>query len=523
MIKRKKRIAIIGAGCTGMASVAMCKEEGMEPVCFEKTDKPGGTWCYREETIEGVASIMPTTIINHSKEMGAYSNFPPAKEFNNYMRHNEVYQYFMEYWNKYDCFRHVRVNMDVISIKRTDDYDETGRWIVTVKNLVTYEISSEVYDGVMVCVGHINRPKMGSFPGQEKFKGKILHTHSLKGVQEFKDQKIIIVGIGCSALDAAVETSCVAKQVYLSTKTGAHIMTRVGPRGYPMDYVLLRRYLTGFLDYWPRDWCSRFLEKKYLDPKFDHKMYNIPPQYPMLSKDPIINDHIGSKLLSGSVIQKGDISYITENGVVFNGDNHETEADTIIMATGYTWKFPFLDEDIILQEDGKIKLYKCMFPPHLKHSTLVIIGFVLVWGPGLPVGEMQARYAAHILSGKGSLPSVKEMEKDIVKRHNRNAKWYAPNDKMTIRVDFIQYMDEIAALFKVKPNLLKLFFTDVKLFWKLYWGPSVSYQYRLKGPHKWEGARDAIMTSEKRLLFPLQLDRYKEEKEQPHKNFTCSQ
>ncbi|GIX76797.1 flavin-containing monooxygenase 5 [Caerostris extrusa] len=185
----KKRIAVIGAGCTGMSSVAMLKEEGMEPVCFEKTSKPGGTWCYREETMEGVASIMPTTIINHSKEMGAYSTFPPAKEYNNYMRHGEVYQYFMEYWSEHDCFKHVRVNMDVISVRRAKDYDDTGRWIVTVKDLISNEISSEVYDGVMVCVGHINRPKLAYYPGQENFKGKIIHTHSLKDVSEFKDQK----------------------------------------------------------------------------------------------------------------------------------------------------------------------------------------------------------------------------------------------------------------------------------------------------------------------------------------------
>ncbi|XP_055932241.1 flavin-containing monooxygenase 5-like [Argiope bruennichi] len=503
MDKSKKRIAVIGAGVSGMSSIAMLKEEGLEPVCFEKTDRPGGTWFYREETIEGVASIMPTTIINHSKEMGAFSTFPPAKEYNNYMRHYEMYQYLMEYWSKYDCLKHVRVNMEVISVKRTDDYNETGRWAVTAKSLITNEISTEVYDGVVVCVGHINRPKMAIFPGQDKFKGKIIHSHSLKGVDEYKNQVIVIVGTGCSALDAAVETSNVAKQVYVSSKTGAHIMTRIGPHGKPMDYVLLRRYLTNYLNLWPRDWCSKFLEKKFLDSKFDHKLYKVHPKHRMLSKDPIINDHIGSKLLSGSVVQKGDISHFTETGVVFNGEDEETRADTVIMATGYTWKFPFLDDDIVIQEEGRFKLYKCMYPPHLPHPTLVLVGFVLVWGPGMPVGEMQARWAASIFSGRNSLPSVEEMEKDIQKRHSRNAKWYAPNDKMTIRVDFVQYLDEIATLLGAKPNFCKLFFTDPKLFWKLIWGPSLSYQYRLQGPHKWKGARETILTSKERLMFPL--------------------
>ncbi|GIX76798.1 hypothetical protein CEXT_317681 [Caerostris extrusa] len=152
-------------------------------------------------------------------------------------------------------------------------------------------------------------------------------------------------------------------------------MTRVGPHGYPMDYVLLRRYLTGFLSHWPRDWCSKFLEKKFLDPKFDHKMYNVRPQYRMLSKDPIINDHIGSKFLSGSVIQKGDKPFTNTGVVFFKGDDYATKADTVIMATGYTWKFPFLEDDIILQEEGRIKTVQMHVSSSYETSFISYNGF----------------------------------------------------------------------------------------------------------------------------------------------------
>ncbi|GFR00719.1 dimethylaniline monooxygenase [Trichonephila clavata] len=72
MDSHKKKIAVLGGGITGLAALASLKEEScFEPVCFEKTSNYGGTWCYREETEEGVGSIMPTTYLNHSKEMGA--------------------------------------------------------------------------------------------------------------------------------------------------------------------------------------------------------------------------------------------------------------------------------------------------------------------------------------------------------------------------------------------------------------------------------------------------------------------
>ncbi|GFY55598.1 dimethylaniline monooxygenase 5 [Trichonephila inaurata madagascariensis] len=462
----KKKIAVLGGGVTGLATVAILKEENcFEPVCFEKTSNYGGTWCYREETEEGVGSIMPTTYLNHSKEMGALSNFPPPKECNNFMRHQELYQHATEYLKKNDVFRHVRYNTEVLNVKKSPDYDETGRWVVTVKDRITNEITTDVYDGVLVCTGHMNRPIMPTYPGQEQFKGKILHSHSLKQVSPYQGKNIVVVGMGCSGLDAAVETSNVAKQVYLSTRSGAHIISRLGYRGLPYDHLLIRRYL--------------------------------------YSLDPSLNDHIGSKLMSGHVIMKPNVKCFTEDGVIFEGDSEVTQVDSVIMATGYTWAFPFLEEGILEQENGRINLYKCMYPPELPHGTLGFIGFIIPVGPGFPTGEIQCRWAVQVLAGKCKLPSKAKMYADIKKRYETNIKRYKPNDKMSIRVDYTQYCDDLASQFGAKPNFLKLFFTDLPLFTKLIFGPILSYQYRLQGPHAWEGAREAIMTSEDRMLFPL--------------------
>ncbi|KYO39787.1 hypothetical protein Y1Q_0006678 [Alligator mississippiensis] len=39
-----KRVAIVGAGVTGLTSIKCCLEEGLEPTCFEKSDDFGGLW-----------------------------------------------------------------------------------------------------------------------------------------------------------------------------------------------------------------------------------------------------------------------------------------------------------------------------------------------------------------------------------------------------------------------------------------------------------------------------------------------
>ncbi|GFT69412.1 dimethylaniline monooxygenase 2 [Trichonephila clavipes] len=217
------------------------------------------------------------------------------------------------------------------------------------------------------------------------------------------------------------------RHVYLSTRSGAHILSRLGDRGLPYDH------------------------------------------------DSSLNDHIGSKLMSRSVIMKPNIKCFTEDGVIFEGDSEVTQVDSVIMATGYTWAFSFLEEGILEQENGRINLYKCMYPPELPHGTLGFIGFIIPVGPGFPTGEIQCRWAVQVLAGKCKLPSKAKMYADIKKRFETNIKRYKPNEKMSIRVDYVPYCDDIASQVGAKPNFLKLFFTDLPLFTKLILGPMLYY------------------------------------------------
>lgn len=294
--------------------------------------------------------------------------------------------------------------------------------------------------------------------------------------------------------------------MYISTRSGAYVLNRVGPNGYPVDGILLRRYLTFFLDILPISFTSWYVETFYVNTVFDPNLYYKKPKYHILSKEPTLNDHIGSKLLSGSVIQKGNIVKFTENGVVFYGEDSPTEIDSVVMATGYTYDFPFLEEGVVTETGDMINLYQCMYPPHLPHPTLAVIGFFNPFGAGFPLGELQIRWACYLLSGKGKLPPKAVMMRDIYKKHQENVKRFGPGEKTTIRVDFVQYMDEIAEFIGVKPNLLKYLFTDFQLFLQLLFGPCVPYQYRLDGHGKWEGAREAIMTVDERIQWPLRKD-----------------
>ena len=83
------RIAVIGAGASGMTAVKACLEEGLQPIVYEKTGFTGGLWRYHDDDVNGIASVAKSTIINSSKEMSSFSDFPPPEHFPNYM-HNSM-------------------------------------------------------------------------------------------------------------------------------------------------------------------------------------------------------------------------------------------------------------------------------------------------------------------------------------------------------------------------------------------------------------------------------------------------
>ena len=55
----------------------------------------------------------------------------------------------------------------------------------------------------------------------------------------------------------------------------------------------------------------------------------------------------------------------------------------------------------------------------------------------------------------------------------------------------------------VRPNILRLFLTDPKLGLKVFLGPCTPYQYRLTGPGRWDGARQAVLTQWDRVEQPF--------------------
>ncbi|KAI1703367.1 flavin-binding monooxygenase-like domain-containing protein [Ditylenchus destructor] len=208
-----KRCAVIGAGASGLPSARWALEYGFEPVVFELTNEVGGMWCYKSEKTE-LPSVMKSTVINSSKEMTAFSDFPPPAEFANFMHNTVLHRYFRLYARHHKLYEHIRFNHRVEQVRRAPDYNETGRWAI---DYITPDGTKarEIFDAVLLGSGHHYRPYWPeAWPGQDTFKGRIIHSHDYKEPRGFEDGVTVVVGIGNSGVDVAVEQSRVAKEPF---------------------------------------------------------------------------------------------------------------------------------------------------------------------------------------------------------------------------------------------------------------------------------------------------------------------
>uniref|UniRef100_A0A671V321 Flavin-containing monooxygenase n=1 Tax=Sparus aurata TaxID=8175 RepID=A0A671V321_SPAAU len=455
------RVAVIGAGPSGLASIKACPDEGMVPTCFECTIHLGGLWRFKAEPNR--ASIYHSLTINASKEMMCYSDFPIPADYPNYMHHSKILKHL-------NLKQYLQTNL----VRQRPDFSRTGQWEVVTENRDGQE-QRHVFDAVICCSGHYTYPNLPlkDFPGIDTFEGKYFHSWDYKGPEDMHGKRVVVIGIGNSGGDIAVESSRVAEQVWCTTRRGSWVIRQVSDNGLPVDMKYNTRFVHILFQLLPMSILNWIGEKK-LNAMYDHTMYALKPKHGFFNQMPVLNDDLPFRILSGSVIIKPNVKEIRGSTMVF--DDGST-VDTIVNAT--------------YKSGHRIGLYKHVFPPNIEHPTLAVVGFIHGFGAINILAEMQARWATRVFKGDAACFLINPLHSFVTSK-------LAP-----LQVDYVTYMDDVAGEIGVRPSLLWLFFTNYPLFKKVLWEPATSYQYRLMGPGKWEGARRAIFTQFDRVNQPL--------------------
>lgn len=122
-----KRVAIIGAGPSGLVSAKSAIEQNIDPVIFEKNESLGGIW---NSNTGFVWSTMHTNI---SRYTGTFSDFPWNPSIPLFPNSSCVKQYLNDYAKHFQIDKYINFNTLVESV----NIIENKKWLIETVNLKT--------------------------------------------------------------------------------------------------------------------------------------------------------------------------------------------------------------------------------------------------------------------------------------------------------------------------------------------------------------------------------------------------
>ncbi|CAG5129460.1 unnamed protein product [Candidula unifasciata] len=220
--------------------------------------------------------------------------------------------------------------------------------------------------------------------------------------------------------------------------------------------------------------------------RLDHESAGIRPSDPPLFSGIAACDDIQGQIMSGRVKAYEGLARMEQDTAHFTDGQTVSGIDAIVFCTGYSPDLSFLDVNII-QDDGKMELYKMIFPLHEKHHTLALIGQHGADGPLAVCFETEARLATLVMAGKHKLPSLKQMKKEVDywKLHT----FYRRGNYKSYFLSALLLTDSVAYELGCYPSFWKIFIRDPVLAFRTRYGPTYAVHYRLLGPgSQWEKA-----------------------------------
>jgi dimethylaniline monooxygenase (N-oxide forming) len=421
-----KRACLIGAGSSGIAAAKALHERGIEFDCFEKSDRVGGNWVF--ENSNGMSAAYRDLFINTSRPRMEYSDFPMPASYPDFPHHSQIAAYFDQYVDHFGFRDKIAFQTGVEHAARGED----GVWTVRLDSCETRR-----YEALLVANGHHWNPRWPepAFPGAEEFTGRQMHAHSYVENSIFEGRRVVVLGMGNSAMDIAVESSYVAERTYLAARQGVWIVPKY-IFGKPVDQLRNDPRI-------PFKVRQRFTQRLLLAYAGPPERYGLPkPNHRFGEAHPTVSGRILDRIQHGTIEPKPNVASFEGGQRVRFADGTEVEADVVVYCTGYKITFPFFDEQLISAPDNHIELFRRVFHPDVPNAFF--IGLLQPLGAIMPLAEAQGAWVADYLLGDYELPARSELLADIEADQRAMRERYVASKRHTIQVDFDDYLHALA-------------------------------------------------------------------------------
>jgi 4-hydroxyacetophenone monooxygenase len=401
---RAFRVAVVGAGMSGLLAAYRLRQAGVEVVVYEKNPEVGGTW---------LQNTYPGCRVDVSSHLFCYS----FAQRDDWPQHFSTQPELLEYFRRFADDFGVRPFIDFSTTVESVAFDDQSTsWTVSTVDADGHPRTA-VFDAVVNATGQLNRPKLPDIAGRESFAGVAFHSAEWRHDIDLTGLRVAVVGTGASAAQFIPIVAEQASSVLVFQRTPNWLAPTLD---YHEDLADGNRWLLKHVPYysqWYRFWLFwRFAEgilpAVKVDPEWDGQGHSVSaaneqlrtmlgsylglcfgdrpdlldkvmPDYPPAAKRILRDNGIWATTLKRDDVQLivDPISAIDANGLLM-ADGTKHEVDVIIYATGFQAS-RFLTPmrvsgrhgaDLHEQWDGNARAYLGIVAPNFPN-------FFMLYGP----------------------------------------------------------------------------------------------------------------------------------------------
>ena len=207
-------LVIVGAGSAGLATGALLRRDGFEPLLLEAGPEPGAAWRERYDRLR----------LHTPRSLSSLPGRRLPRRFGRWVKRDDLLEYFHDYAQA--------EKLNVRTGTRVERIDPDGdAW-----RLDTPEGPVRAQTAI-VATGYNGEPFVPDWPGKESFAGELVHSSAYRNPQPYRDRDVLVVGVGNSGAEIATDVAeGGAARARLSVRTPPQILRRA-TAGIPAQWV----------------------------------------------------------------------------------------------------------------------------------------------------------------------------------------------------------------------------------------------------------------------------------------------
>jgi len=313
----KSNVLVLGGGPAGLAMAACLEMERIDYLLLESSESVGASWRSHYDRLR----------LHTIKERSCLPGMSYPSRYPKYISRDQMINYLEQYADHFDIRPQFGQLVSMISPV------QKGEWCVETTSGKKY-ISSEV----VIATGVSRIPRQPSWPGQEEFKGQILHSRDYRNPLPFCGKRILVVGMGNTGAEVALDLSEQQIEVDISVRGKVNIV--------PLEVFGNSTQLTAAklskLPNWLGDWLGKVIsgltrKRLYGDLRpYGIDLSDAAPgrQKRETGRTPVIDLGTVEAIKKGRIHVRPNIRQMTSSGVIFS-DDQQADYDAVILATGY--------------------------------------------------------------------------------------------------------------------------------------------------------------------------------------------